>query len=83
MTRKTYAGPIVDVSFDANVCQHAAECVRGMPEVFDVSRRPWIDPTLAHTEDSAQALRRVVEKCPSGALSVIESATRPPDPRGA
>lgn len=78
MTRKTYAGPIIDVSFDADLCRHAAECVRGMPEVFDVSKRPWIDPTQAHTEDSAQALRRVVGRCPSGALDIIESGTGRP-----
>ncbi|WP_396837416.1 (4Fe-4S)-binding protein, partial [Mobilicoccus sp.] len=43
MTRKTFTGPIVDVSFDGELCRHAAECVNGMPEVVDVSRRPWID----------------------------------------
>ena len=73
MTRKTYAGPIIDISFDGDVCRHAAECVRGMPEVFDVSKRPWIDPTQAHTRDSAQTLRHVVGRCPSGALDIIES----------
>lgn len=35
VTRKLYTGPIVDVSFDLEVCQHSANCVRGMPEVFD------------------------------------------------
>lgn len=72
MARKTHAGPIVDVSFDGDVCRHAAECVRGMPEVFDVSKRPWIDPTQADTTDSAQTLRRVVGRCPSGALEIVE-----------
>jgi uncharacterized Fe-S cluster protein YjdI len=83
MTRKTYSGPIVDVSFDGDVCRHAAECVRGMPDVFDVSRRPWIDPTRAHTEDSAQALRQVVARCPSGALNVVESTGQSSGPRSA
>ena len=44
MARKLYTGPLVNVSFDLDVCQHAAECVRGMPSVFDTSKRPWIDP---------------------------------------
>ena len=78
MTRKTYDGPIVEVSFDGELCRHAAECVRGMPEVFDVSSRPWIDPTRADTEDRAETLRRVVGRCPSGALRIQDSAT----PRG-
>ncbi|KRF32321.1 (4Fe-4S)-binding protein [Nocardioides sp. Soil805] len=78
MPRRTSAGPIIDVSFDADLCRHAAVCVRGMPEVFDVSRRPWIDPGQAATEDSTQALRRVVGRCPSGALDVVEPGTGRP-----
>lgn len=83
MTRKTYTGPVVSVSFDRDVCQHAAECVRGMPEVFDVSQRPWIDPARADTQDAAQTLRRVVGRCPSGALEIVESGDgRPRSPAG-
>ena len=77
MTRKTYSGPLVDVSFDGAICEHAAECVRGMPEVFDTSRRPWIDPGRADTPESAQTLRDVVGRCPSGALEITESRTGP------
>jgi uncharacterized Fe-S cluster protein YjdI len=72
MTRKTYRGPIIDVSFDGDVCQHSANCVNGMPSVFDVSRRPWIDPGVADDEASAQHLREVVGRCPSGALHIEE-----------
>lgn len=72
MTRKTYTGPIVNVSYDADVCEHAAECVRGMPAVFNTARRPWIDPGVANTEDLAQHLRDTVAHCPSGALRIHE-----------
>lgn len=72
MPRKNYYGPVVDVSFDREVCQHAAECVRGMPEVFDTSKRPWIDPTHANTADLSNHLRQVVARCPSGALNIVE-----------
>lgn len=72
MARKNYRGPIVDVSFDADLCQHAAECVRGMPEVFDTSQRPWIDPGVAADESAAGLLRTVVARCPSGALRMEE-----------
>lgn len=72
MTRKTFTGPIVDVSFDGELCRHAAECVNGMPEVFDVSRRPWIDPGQAADADRAAHLREVVGRCPSGALHIEE-----------
>ena len=61
---KAYVGKDVVVTFDADVCQHAAECVRGLPQVFDTKKRPWIDPDGA----AADAVRAQVARCPSGAL---------------
>jgi uncharacterized Fe-S cluster protein YjdI len=72
MTRKTYYGPEIGVSFDGAICQHAAECVRGMPAVFDTARRPWIDPGRADTPELTERLREVVGRCPSGALEIVE-----------
>ncbi|MEU8258959.1 (4Fe-4S)-binding protein [Micromonospora inaquosa] len=37
------------VTFEARRCWHAAECVRGLPEVFDTGQRPWIRPDGANT----------------------------------
>jgi uncharacterized Fe-S cluster protein YjdI len=59
-----YANEAIDVSYDAQRCIHAAECVRSLPAVFDTNRRPWILPSGA----SADAIAAVIEKCPSGAL---------------
>lgn len=75
MARKRYFGPLVDVTFDGAICQHAAECVRGMPSVFDTARRPWIDPGEAGTAERADLLRDVVGRCPSGALRIEERTT--------
>lgn len=72
MTRRLYTGPLVDVSHDRDICRHFAECVRGMPEVFDKSKRPWIDPTVANTPESADMLREVIGRCPTHALHVEE-----------
>ena len=63
-TRKRYRGQAVDVSFDPVRCQHAAECLRGLPAVFDTGRRPWILPDGADPDDVV----RVVARCPTGAL---------------
>ncbi|MFI9465365.1 (4Fe-4S)-binding protein [Streptomyces xiamenensis] len=62
--KKAYEGRSITVTFEAARCRHAAECVRGLPEVFDTARRPWIRP------DGAEAgrLAEVVRRCPSGAL---------------
>lgn len=54
----------VTVTYDPDVCTHAARCVKGLPSVFDVTRKPWID--LAAAE--ASAIEAQVAKCPSGAL---------------
>lgn len=70
MSRKIYSSRLVDVSFDPALCQHAAECVRGMPEVFDVDARPWINPAAAWTPEAAELLIEVVGRCPSGALQI-------------
>ena len=68
MARKVYTGKEVDVAFDLDTCIHAAECVRGLPEVFDPERKPWILPDAA----GADALRDTVALCPSGALEIVE-----------
>ena len=61
---RSYAGSGITVSYDARRCIHAAECVHGLPEVFDPERRPWIEPDGAGPERVAE----VVRACPTGAL---------------
>ncbi|MEW1550920.1 (4Fe-4S)-binding protein [Streptomyces tsukubensis] len=62
--KKSYKGRAVTVTFEAGRCLHAAECVRGLPEVFDTAERPWIRPDGA----AADRVAEVVRRCPSGAL---------------
>ena len=62
--KKAYEGKSITVTFEARRCRHAAECVRGLPEVFDPGERPWIRPDGAEAERLAEVVRR----CPSGAL---------------
>jgi uncharacterized Fe-S cluster protein YjdI/CDGSH-type Zn-finger protein len=64
MTRRVYRGKNVEVSFDFDVCIHVGACLAGLPGVFELHRRPWIDPDNA----APDAVARVVESCPSGAL---------------
>jgi uncharacterized Fe-S cluster protein YjdI len=70
-TRKRYTGEAVDVSFDPVRCRHAGECLRGLPAVFDVDRRPWILPDAGEADDVV----RVVARCPTGALRTHPHAT--------
>jgi uncharacterized Fe-S cluster protein YjdI len=71
---KTYVGSRIEVTYDAVRCRHAAECIRGLPAVFDVSRRPWIEPDAAGAEELAAVIRR----CPTGALH-YQLADGPPE----
>ncbi|MEU6232789.1 (4Fe-4S)-binding protein [Kitasatospora sp. NPDC047058] len=61
---RTYEAAGIAVTFDPQVCRHAAECVHGLPSVFDTTRRPWIMPDAAEPG----VLAEVVRRCPTGAL---------------
>ncbi len=61
---QTYEGDGIVVTFDPNVCTHSAKCVRGLPAVFDVKRKRWVDVNAA----TADAIIAQVALCPSGAL---------------
>jgi len=70
MTRETklhrYEGRGGIVAYDAKRCIHAAECVHGLPAVFDPDARPWVNPDGA----DAGTLAAAVARCPSGALQI-------------
>lgn len=59
-----YDSESLTVTFDPNLCIHAARCLQGEPNVFDVRRRKWIELELGETDSIAET----VERCPSGAL---------------
>jgi uncharacterized Fe-S cluster protein YjdI len=64
-----YETPDVTVTFDPSICQHTGVCLRGLPAVFDLSRKRWIRPELA----AADEVVAQVARCPSGALQTIVS----------
>ena len=64
MARKAYRSEKITVSFDLTRCIHSEECVRGLPEVFDTEKRPWIQPDRSNPDRVAE----VVTRCPTGAL---------------
>jgi CDGSH-type Zn-finger protein/uncharacterized Fe-S cluster protein YjdI len=64
MKPKSYERDDLTVEYLPPRCIHAAECVRGLPAVFDPERRPWIDASQAE----ADAIADVIRRCPTGAL---------------
>lgn len=65
--QKKYSNGEITVLWQPDKCVHAARCVKGLPSVFDVNKRPWVNMAGAGTDE----IRRVVETCPSKALSVL------------
>jgi uncharacterized Fe-S cluster protein YjdI len=61
---QTYETDEITVTFDPNLCIHSGVCVRGLPPVFDVRRKRWVQPDLATPEQVAAQ----IDRCPSGAL---------------
>ena len=62
MSRKTYEGRGIDVSFDGKLCIHARECVTGLPGVFEANAPgPWIHPDEASVERVCGSAARLIE----------------------
>lgn len=64
MPRKDYSSEVLVVHWDSRRCIHTGICIRTLPQVFDVHRRPWITADAAAVDEVVAA----VVKCPTGAL---------------
>ena len=62
-----YEGDGVTIIWKPNLCYHAAECVKGQPNVFKPKERPWVNAKAA----SAEGIMETIDRCPSGALSFL------------
>jgi uncharacterized Fe-S cluster protein YjdI len=62
---KHYSNDDGTVIWKPDLCRHTGICARGLPMVFNPTRRPWIE--LEH--ESTEAIKAQVLRCPSGALS--------------
>ncbi len=60
----TYESDEIEVTWDKVKCIHAKECVHGLPGVFNIDEKPWIQPSQANADKVAEVIRQ----CPSGAL---------------
>lgn len=69
---KNYVGKDITVHDNRGVCAHDGSCTTHCPGVFDIKKRPWIDPEGAKIKEIIET----VEKCPSGALSYTIGSRR-------
>jgi len=64
-TIKEYTNNEITIVWKPDLCIHSAECVKGLPQVFNPQKRPWIDIKAANSAE----LMETIDKCPSGALT--------------
>lgn len=60
-----YEGKEITIHDNRGVCSHRGHCTGFLPNVFRSKKKPWIDPDAEKPDEIA----RVIEMCPSGALS--------------
>ena len=64
---RIYETDDITVFWDSAKCRHAKKCVYGSPRTFDITRKPWIDVSIAPIAEIWQT----VSECPSGALTCV------------
>ena len=65
ISKHSYKNNDITVLWQPTLCIHSGICFKGVPQVFDPRRTPWIEMDNASTETIIEQ----VKKCPSGALS--------------
>ncbi|WP_437771482.1 (4Fe-4S)-binding protein [Arthrobacter sp. KNU40] len=75
---REYRAPGIVVTWEPARCRHAAECIRGLPQVFNRDVRPWIDASRASVDE----LVEVIDRCPSCALGYHAADGRIRTPSG-
>jgi uncharacterized Fe-S cluster protein YjdI len=62
---KKYIKDELSIHWKPDLCIHSANCVKGLPKVFNPKIKPWINQENATIEELIQTIKT----CPSGALS--------------
>lgn len=64
-----YPGKKITIRDHRGICSHAGFCTDGLPSVWKMGTEPWIDPDGASPEE----IKKIIHRCPSGALSYKEN----------
>jgi CDGSH-type Zn-finger protein/ferredoxin len=63
--KRDYKGQKIIIHDNRAVCHHSENCIKTLSTVFNINKKPWIDPD----SDDVEKIIKAVKKCPSGALS--------------
>jgi uncharacterized Fe-S cluster protein YjdI len=61
---RVYANDAIEVHWEPRLCIHMGNCWRGLGQVFDADRRPWVEVDAADPDQIAET----IQTCPTGAL---------------
>jgi uncharacterized Fe-S cluster protein YjdI len=70
---KEYTNGEVTIVWKPDICAHSGNCFRGLNEVFDPRKRPWVTPDGI----TSNKIVEQIKKCPSGALSYYMNKDAP------
>ncbi|MFH1937847.1 MAG: (4Fe-4S)-binding protein [Bacteroidota bacterium] len=70
---RTYTNGEVTVYWQAEKCIHSANCIIGLPTVFNAQKRPWITITGADSDE----VIKTIDTCPSRALLYLKNQATP------
>ncbi|MCK9220420.1 MAG: (4Fe-4S)-binding protein [Bacteroidales bacterium] len=66
---KEFSNGEITVFWEPELCIHSANCLLGLPEVFNSKKNPWIN---IHASTSKEIMR-IVDTCPSRSLTYLKS----------
>jgi uncharacterized Fe-S cluster protein YjdI len=67
---KKYTNGEITIVWKPDLCTHVAYCFMELPDVFDPSNLPWVNPKGAPTDKIIAQVKR----CPTGALTYFKNA---------
>lgn len=68
-----YRNNAITVIWKPSICKHSGRCVSGLPGVFNLQAKPWINMEGAEPDQ----IKAQVDACPTGALTWELNSTNP------
>lgn len=66
---KEFSNGEITVFWQAEKCIHSANCLIGLPDVFNPKKKPWINIHASNSKD----IMKTIDTCPSRALTYLKS----------
>ena len=67
---RKYWNDSIIVEWHEDLCEHCVICTEGLPQVFNIEKRPWVNVNAASREEVVAQ----VSKCPTAALKIAKVA---------